>query len=105
MRSLELWNSMRRYPCMTTPETDLPRYLALVRTEARMREDQAADLAALRRRVMAARTSKQERITENTLLRVAIDLLLAHGDELTGNTEDELRRSVVPQKAECSCRH
>jgi hypothetical protein len=88
---------------MTTPETDLPRYLTLVRTEARIRDDQTAALAALRRRVAAARTDKKERITDNTLVRVAIDLLLAHADQLAGNTEEEIRRSVVPDPAQCSC--
>jgi hypothetical protein len=88
---------------MTTSETDLPRYLTLVRTETRIREDQAAALAVLRRRVAAARTDKRERITDNTLVRVAIDLLLAHADELAGNTEEEIRRSVVPGSTQCAC--
>jgi hypothetical protein len=35
-----------------------------------------------------------ERITENTLVRLAIDLLLANAGQLQGSTEDELRRSL-----------
>jgi hypothetical protein len=101
--TLELQSVARRYPYVTTSETGLPRYLTLVRTETRIRDDQAAALAALRRRVAAARTDKKERITDNTLVRVAIDLLLAHADELAGNTEEEIRRSVVPGPAQCSC--
>lgn len=78
-----------------TPERPVPRYLTLTRTEARLREDQVTDLAALRRRVAANRTDKSERITDNTLIRIAVDALLAHGHLLHGNTEDELRASVL----------
>ncbi len=48
---------------------------------------------------MRRRPVKAERITENTLIRVAIDLLLAHADELRGSTEDELRESVTSELA------
>jgi hypothetical protein len=53
------------------------------------------ELASLRRRVAAARTNKSERITDNTLLRIAVDRLLLYADHLTGDTEDELRRSLL----------
>lgn len=72
----------------------MPRYLTLVRTEARLREDQVTDLAALRRRVAANRTDRSERITDNTLVRLAVDLLLQNGDRITGNTEEEMRRAL-----------
>jgi hypothetical protein len=74
----------------------LPKFARLTRKEARVREDQYAALSGLARTIMRRRTVKDERITENTLIRVAIDLLLAHQDELTGGTEDELRESVTP---------
>jgi hypothetical protein len=64
--------------------------------EARLWPEQVPALAALRRQITQARTVKAERITDNTLLRIAVDLLLANGDRLSGNTEDELRESVVP---------
>lgn len=35
-----------------------------------------------------------ERITENTLIRIAIDLLLTHPDDLEGVTEAQFRESV-----------
>ena len=76
--------------------TDVPRYLTLVRKEARVRDDQAAALAALRRRIVRSRTDRSEPITDNTLIRVAIDLLLARADQLAGDTEEELLRSVLP---------
>lgn len=66
--------------------------------EARIRHDQVRDLADLRRAVAANRTDKTERITDNTLVRVAVDFLLAHRELLEGNTEDELRASVVPEE-------
>lgn len=74
----------------------MPRYLTLVRTEARLREDQIADLAALRRRVAANRHDKSERITDNTLIRLAVDALLQrHADQLAGDTEEQLRASLL----------
>ncbi len=77
---------------------DLPRYLQLTRKESRIRSDQADRLAEHVRRLNRVRTHRNgsvgERITDNTLIRVAIDLLLARADELSGTTEDELRDSV-----------
>lgn len=73
----------------------VPKFLRLTRKETRVREDQYTELTALTRSLMRQRISKRERITENTLIRVAIDLLLAHRDQLHGSDEDELRRSVT----------
>lgn len=73
----------------------MPRYLTLTRTEARLREDQVAALAALRRRVAANRTDKSERITDNTLIRLAVDWLLQNGHLIEGDTEDEMRRALL----------
>jgi hypothetical protein len=79
----------------STNEPDEPaRYQTFVRSEARLRPDQADALTVLRRRVAAARTDKSERITDNTLLRIAVDLLLKHGALLRGNTEAEMRKSL-----------
>jgi hypothetical protein len=76
---------------------EVPKYLRLVRHDLRARTDQLEGIAALRRRILAdrARGERSERITDNTLLRVAIDLLLAHGDDLAGATEDQLRESAL----------
>ncbi|MEP6464482.1 MAG: hypothetical protein ABJC62_13955 [Frankiaceae bacterium] len=73
----------------------MPRYLQLERKELRVRLDQADDLARLTRRLNRARRGAGERITDNTLIRVAIDLLLQHSDRLAGSTEQELRQSVA----------
>jgi len=70
-----------------------PRYLDFTRKEARLRDDQIAALAT-RARALQRAANPSERITDNTLIRVAVDLLLTRADELHGATEDELRRSI-----------
>src|SRR5690606_37942193 len=76
--------------------SEVPKYQTLIRKETRVRADQETALAQLRRQVSQRRTTRGgERITENTLIRIAIDLLLSRSDDLAGNTEDELRRSVA----------
>ena len=66
-------------------------YTELVRKELRLHADQADELTALASKVQRARREKGERITDNTLIRVAVDLLLERQKELVGSTEDELR--------------
>jgi hypothetical protein len=74
-----------------------PNYLRFVRHDLRARAEQLEAVAALRRRITAdrGRAERSERITDNTLIRVAIDLLLAHGDYLAGATEDQIRESAL----------
>jgi hypothetical protein len=67
----------------------------MVRKDARLRPDQVEALTALRRRAARGRRDRTERITENTLIRLAVDLLLAHADRLHGDDEDTLRRSLL----------
>jgi hypothetical protein len=87
--------SPRRPPTKSrTPR--LPKYKTMERKEVLARGEQLDELTALRRRLNRARSGSGERITENTLVRVAIDLLLAHADQLSGATEEELRESVTP---------
>jgi hypothetical protein len=73
-----------------------PRYLELDRKELRIRGDQADDLTTLTRQLNRARKSEGERITDNTLIRVAIDLLMRDRDKLRGATEADLLKSVLP---------
>ncbi|WP_299039871.1 hypothetical protein [uncultured Pseudokineococcus sp.] len=77
----------------------VPKYLQLVRREARMHSGQVSELANLTRALNEARrgggrSGVGERITDNTLVRVAVDLLLQDPQRLRGTTEDELRASV-----------
>ncbi|MEU2201703.1 hypothetical protein [Isoptericola sp. NPDC019482] len=85
----------RKAPPQPTAADGEPKYLTLERKEARIRGDQAEELTVLRRRLNKARSTRGgERITENTLIRVAIDLLLERSGELGGDDEDQLRASV-----------
>lgn len=72
----------------------VPKYLTLVRKEARLREDQLDNLTSLTRSLNRKRKGLGERITENTLIRVAVDLLMNQSDELKGTTEQEISASV-----------
>jgi len=60
---------------------------------AQIRGDQQTELDVLARELMDARTSGGRRITANTLIRVAIDTLLAQRHLLVGNDEEELARN------------
>lgn len=73
----------------------MPKYRTFVRKDARVRGDQADALAQLRRRLSSGRVDRSERITDNTLIRVAVDLLLEQSDGLAGETEEELTESVT----------
>ncbi|MDP9475088.1 MAG: hypothetical protein M3R38_05255 [Actinomycetota bacterium] len=78
-----------------TPSPRVPMYLALERKEARLRGDQVDSLASLARRVNRRKTARGgERITENTLIRVAVDWLLSQEAHVEGSTEEEIRRSL-----------
>lgn len=87
---------------MTTnePDDDTPRYQTFERMDARLRPEQLSELTALRKRVAANRTNKTERITDNTLLRLAVDLLLRHADDIHGDTEADMRRALLGEDTE-----
>lgn len=76
------------------------RYDQLERKEARLREDQVEELNRLARQLAKQARKRRpsgarpERITDNTLIRVAVDLLLSQSGRLRGTTEIELRKSV-----------
>jgi hypothetical protein len=76
-----------------------PKWTTLERKEARLRPDQLTNLAELRRHVSGHRRDRSEIITDNTLIRVAIDLLLqGHSHKLHGDTEEALLASVLPRR-------
>ena len=76
-------------------ESQIPKWQRLERKELRLRSDQLDDLARIRRTLNRQRGGEGERITENTLIRVAVDMLLGRAGKLRGTTEDELRKSVT----------
>ena len=74
--------------------SEVPKYLQLERKEVRLRLDQLDSLTSLTRRLNRARKGQGERLTENTLIRVAIDLLLKNASQIEGMTEAELSESL-----------
>ncbi|ORA75030.1 hypothetical protein BST28_22340 [Mycolicibacter kumamotonensis] len=70
------------------------RYDRLERKETRLRPDQYSSLSELSRSLNRQRQGRGDRITENTLIRVAIDLLLSREAELAGATEADLRTAL-----------
>jgi hypothetical protein len=64
------------------------------RKETRLRADQQNALTEHARRLNRAKGAGGQRITDNTLIRVAVDLLLSRTEKLTGRDENELRRSL-----------
>jgi hypothetical protein len=70
----------------------------MARKEARVREDQYVALSRLVQVLGRRRTVRSgPRLTENSLIRVGIDLLLERADRLVGNSEAELRASVLDE--------
>lgn len=86
--------AVKSLPRSTQPK-ESPLFSSLERKEARLREDQYTSLTAHARRLNRAKGTGGERITENTLIRVAIDLLLSQVENLEGATERELTDSVT----------
>jgi len=71
-------------------------YKDMTRIEGRATQRELRQLNALRIDLMAKRTQRGgSRITNNTLIRVALDGLLAARRDLTGNDEHELRESFL----------
>jgi hypothetical protein len=72
----------------------LPKYLRLERKELLIWPGQITELSILARALNRNRGGAGERITMNTLIRVAVALLLSRAQELKGITEEELRRAL-----------
>ncbi|BDG17776.1 ATPase [Thermus scotoductus] len=69
------------------PPKPAPKYLTYVRKECRLRPDQLDALTALARKLNRERKGKGERITENTLIRWAVDILLQQTEQLALNVD------------------
>jgi hypothetical protein len=76
------------------PRPTGPAYLEFERKETRLRPDQLSDLTEHARRLNRMKGTGGQRITENTLIRIAVDLLLADIDRADGSTEERIRRSL-----------
>lgn len=73
-----------------------PAYLRFVRKETRLREDQQNQLTLAARRLNRAKAPGAPRITDNTLIRVAVDLLLSRIERASGDDEVALLESIRP---------
>jgi len=75
-------------------EVSLPTYLRMVRKETRLREDQQNLLTVHARRLNRARAAGTPRITDNTLIRIAVDLLLTRIETASGDSEEAVLKSL-----------
>ena len=73
---------------------ELPTYMRLVRKETRLREDQQNQLTLEARRLNRAKAAGTPRITDNTLIRIAVDLLLERVARADGDDESSILRSL-----------
>jgi hypothetical protein len=69
-------------------------YLQFQRKEARLTLAQLEFATNTAIKLNRGAKSQPERITSNTLIRVALDLLISQKDKLAGSTEEELRKSL-----------
>lgn len=77
------------------PKADaLPPYLTFERKETRLRPEQVTSLNVKARELNKTKDPEADRITDNTLIRVAVDLLLSRAGDLAGGDEALLRKSV-----------
>jgi hypothetical protein len=94
-----------RKPAQPTPTTSAPAtgpevpaggvgYDKLKAKTLRFHESQSDAIQALVRVVNEQRAVPKERITDNTLIRLAVELLLERKDELAGSNEAELAASL-----------
>jgi len=75
------------------------KYERLDRKDVRIFPGQMEQLARLSRRLNKRRNGAGERLTENTLIRCAIDLLFEYDHHLQGIDEDQLRESLkLPER-------
>jgi len=86
--------SPTRAPRSRRTRTAGPAYLEFERKETRLRVDQLRELTEHARRLNRAKGAGGPRITENTLIRIAVDLLLADIDRADGSTEERIKRSL-----------
>lgn len=85
--------NQENYKLTESESNEVPRYLTMERKEIRLPQEHLDQLTMLVRQLNRARKSSGERITENTLIRIAIAALLEHADQLQGVSEDELLHS------------
>lgn len=81
-------------PITPAAAPDVPKWLTFEPKPTRQRRDQLDWLEAKRKELNSLRGRAGERLTDNTLIRLAVDLLILNGHRLEGTTEAELRASL-----------
>lgn len=79
-------------PAAAAPELDsaaLPKFATLIPVTARLTESEVEFLETMERRIMRSRRRKRERITKNTIIRAAIELLMALEWDWTDIADEE----------------
>ena len=85
---------------------EVPKFLTCEVMTARLRSDQVDFLNALERRIMRSRERKGERITKNSLLRAAVDVLQSLDFEVRDiESEEELVERLLGVVADMSGKH
>lgn len=84
----------RRRSVSKPPPDETVGYLGFVRKDTRLRADQLEALTVQARRLNRAKRNTGVRITENTLIRVAVDLLLNRMERAAGDDEAALLGSL-----------
>lgn len=75
----------------------MPDDAALRPKYVQIRPDQWTDLDELARELQDAKSKGGQRITANTVIRIAIDLILTKAALLSGDTEEEIRQNLLEQ--------
>lgn len=83
---------LQSYKVTKSVTSEVPKYETFDRKEARLRADQTERLTKLTKSLNRKRKGRGERITDNTLIRIAVDLLLSKEDILEGTTEEEIKK-------------
>lgn len=84
-----------RQPLIEEPEPAAEAgYLSFIRKDTRLREDQLERLTKESRRLNRAKRNTGVRITDNTLIRIGVDLLLERIEKVSGDDEAALLRSL-----------
>lgn len=94
-QALRVRRSQRRGEAEAAAQTSEPSYLHFVRKDTRLREDQLERLTKESRRLNRAKRNPGIRITDNTLIRIAVELLLARVENASGDDEPAILRSLL----------
>ncbi|MCD6351269.1 MAG: hypothetical protein J7M26_04020 [Armatimonadetes bacterium] len=76
-------------PMLESATREVPKFATLVPVTARLSESQVEFLETMERRIMRNRRRRRERITKNTIIRAALELLMALDWDHTDIADEE----------------